>query len=162
MAKYYSNPKLSSILDAFPQFKEDLTSHKGDSKAIEQLCRDMSPAFISGVEEHSPEPQITFHTFHVLKIINEAVGEVCRQENQDRPGLRKSRYVWLKNPNNMTTKQTASLENLKVKKLNPKTMRAYHIRHTFHELWDQTSEHAEAFLKKWYFWATHSRVEPVK
>ncbi|GAB6145232.1 hypothetical protein JCM12294_26700 [Desulfocicer niacini] len=30
------------------------------------------------------------------------------------------------------------------------------------EFWTQTPENAEAFLKKWYFWATHSRLEPVK
>jgi len=94
------------------QFKEDLISHKGDAKAIEEVCCDMSPAFISGVEEHFPEAQLTFDKFHVLKIINEAVDEVRRQENQYRPELKKTRYIWLKNPNNLTTKQTASLENL--------------------------------------------------
>ena len=46
--------------------------------------------------------------------------------------------------------------------VNLKTMRAYHIRLNFQELWNQTLENAEAFLEKWYFWATHSRLEPIK
>ena len=62
----------------------------------------------------------------------------------------------------LTIKQTATLENLQVKKLNLKTMRAYHIRLNFQELWNQTPENAEPFLEKWYFCATHSRLEPIK
>ena len=46
--------------------------------------------------------------------------------------------------------------------VNLKTMRAYQIRLNFQELWLQPPEQAEAFLNKWYFWATHSRIEPVK
>ena len=46
--------------------------------------------------------------------------------------------------------------------LNLKTARAYQIRLTFQDLYAQPSrEAAEAFLKKWYFWATHSRLQPV-
>ncbi|MBW2593667.1 MAG: transposase, partial [Deltaproteobacteria bacterium] len=42
------------------------------------------------------------------------------------------------------------------------TSRAYHIRLNFQELYQQPAATAEAFLKKWYFWATHSRLEPIK
>ncbi len=42
-----------------------------------------------------------------------------------------------------------------------KTARAFHIRLTFQDLFDQPPELAEGFLRKWYFWATHSRLEPV-
>jgi len=45
--------------------------------------------------------------------------------------------------------------------LNLKTARAYHIRLNFQEFWQQPPEQAEAFLKKWYFWATHSRLQPM-
>jgi transposase len=49
-----------------------------------------------------------------------------------------------------------------MKQLNLKTARAYHIRLNFQEFWNQPPERAEAFLKRWYFWATHSRLEPIK
>lgn len=46
--------------------------------------------------------------------------------------------------------------------LNLKTARAYQIRLTFQDVYAQPSRAAaEAFLKKWYFWATHSRLKPV-
>ena len=55
------------------RFKADLGAHHGDSSNIREVCCDMSPAFISGVEKHFLEACLTFYKFHVLKIINEAV-----------------------------------------------------------------------------------------
>ena len=144
------------------RFKEDFECHKGDVQAIEEICCDMSPAFIAGVEKNFPHAQITFDKFHVLKVLNEAVDKVRREEQGLRPELKKTRYIWLKNPGNLKDREISVLESLQMKKLNLKTMRAYHIRLNFQELWNQTVEDAEQFLKKWYFWATHSRLEPIK
>lgn len=144
------------------RFREDLESHKGDRKAIEEVCCDMAPAFIAGVETNFPNAQITFDRFHVLKILNEAVDKVRREEQSLRPELKKTRYIWLKNPENLKEKEASVLEALQLKKLNLKTMKAYHIRLNFQELWNQSAHEAEMFLKKWYFWATHSRLEPIK
>jgi transposase len=43
-----------------------------------------------------------------------------------------------------------------------KTARAYQLRLTFQDFWDLAQENAESFLRKWFFWATHSRLEPVR
>ena len=52
------------------------------------------------------------------------------------------------------------LESLPTQHL--KTARAYQIRLAFQDLYQQPStQTATAFLKKWYFWATHSRLEPM-
>jgi len=144
------------------RFKTDLEEHQGNPSHINDICCDMSPAFINGVEKHFPEAQLTFDKFHVLKIINEAVDEVRRQEQQSCPELKRTRYLWLKNPGNLKENQAATLAALQVKNLNLKTARAYHIRLNFQEFWNQPLQEAEAFLKKWYFWATHSRLEPIK
>jgi transposase len=40
--------------------------------------------------------------------------------------------------------------------------RAYQIRLAFRDLYDQPSPEAAAdHLKRWYFWATHSRLQPI-
>lgn len=143
------------------RFCQDLSTHHGDPEHVKEVCCDMSPAFIKGVEQQLPNAQLTFDKFHVMKIINEAVDEVRRQEQKLRPELKYSRYVWLKNPQNLKASQSRRLEELDVKRLNLKTARAYHIRLNFQELWQQAPEQAEAFLKRWYFWATHSRLEPI-
>ena len=143
------------------RFSQDLAAHQGDPNKVEEVCCDMSPAFINGVEQHLPNAQFTFDKFHVIKIINDAVDKVRREEQQLRPELKSSRYVWLKNPQNLKVAQSRQLEKLDVKGLNLKTVRAYHIRLNFQEFWQQPPEQAEAFLKSWYFWATHSRLQPM-
>jgi transposase len=40
----------------------------------------MSPAFIKGVKENVPEAEITFDKFHIIKLSNEAVDEVRREQ----------------------------------------------------------------------------------
>jgi transposase len=144
------------------RFKEDLIDHGGDPGAVEEICCDMSPAFISGVEKQFPEAHITFDKFHVLKVLNEAVDLVRREEAKDRPELKGSRYLWLKNQSNLKASQAEQLEQLTIKKLNLKTSRAYHIKLNFQEFYQQAPQTAETFLKKWYFWATHSRLDPIK
>ena len=44
----------------------------------------------------------------------------------------------------------------------PETVKAYRIRLAFQALWEQPPALAEPFLKKWHFWATHSRLEPIQ
>jgi len=143
-------------------FKADLIDHKGSPEQIKEMCSDMSPAFISGIEKHFPEASVTFDKFHIMKVINDAVDEVRRQEQKQQPALKGTRYIWLKNPMNLKVSQRKTLSELKLKDLNLKTSRAYHIRLNFQQLFDQTVEQSEAYLKKWYFWATHSRLEPIK
>ena len=67
----------------------------------------------------------------------------------------------MKNPENLTPKQQSVFESLNVKKLNLKTARAYQIKLNFQELYNQPKAVAETFLKKWNFWATHSRLQPI-
>jgi transposase len=146
--------------DTVAAFADDLAAHGGDPEAIEEVCIDMSPAFIKGVTENLPNAAITFDKFHAVKIINDAVDQVRRAEQKRQSLLRGTRYIWLRNPANLSERQKVTLESLPTRHL--KTARAYQIRLAFQELYEQPSAEAAAgFLKKWYFWATHSRLEPV-
>jgi transposase len=58
--------------------------------------------------------------------------------------------------------QADLLAELSLPKHNLKTSRAYHMRLNFQEFFKQPPHLAEAFLKKWCFWAAHSRLEPMK
>jgi len=146
--------------DTVAAFADDLTAHGGDPEAIEEVCIDMSPAFIKGVTENLPNAAITFDKFHAVKIINDAVDQVRRAEQKHQILLRGTRYIWLRNPTNLSDRQKATLDSLPTRHL--KTARAYQIRLAFQELYDQPSaETAAGYLKKWYFWATHSRLEPI-
>jgi transposase len=115
--------------------------------------------FITGAAESLPNAQITFDKFHVVKLINEAVDAVRRAEQKSHAELKKSRYLWLKNPCNLSERQRTQLDNLAAANL--KTGRAYRIRLAFQELYLQPAKDAEELLKKWYWWATHSRLPPM-
>jgi len=46
--------------------------------------------------------------------------------------------------------------------MNLKTVRAYNIRLAFQDIYlARTKEEFITYLDKWYFWATHSRLEPI-
>ncbi|MBX6365718.1 MAG: ISL3 family transposase [Gemmatimonadetes bacterium] len=142
-------------------FREDLEAHGGTAAGVEEFCLDMSPAYLKGLAAEFPEAGITFDKFHVMKLLGEAVDAVRREERRSRPELKGSRYVWLKNPENLTQRQLALLDGLDLPRLNLRTARAYHLRLAFQEFWDLEEDFAEAYLKRWYFWATHSRLAPM-
>ena len=145
------------------QFKEDLEAHNGSSEKIKDVSCDMSPAFIKGVRENLPNAEITFDKFHIMKIINKAVDEVRREEQSGNPDLKKSRYVFLKNKENLTTAQKEKLDELRLSKTKLKSIRALHIRESFQDIYmSENTEEFEALLNKWYFWAMHSQLEPIK
>jgi len=141
-------------------FATDLAAHGGDPSAVTEVCIDMSPAFIKGTAESLPQAAVTFDKFHAVKIVNDAVDQVRRTEQKSQTVLRGTRYLWLRNPTNLSGRQRAALESLPTRHL--KTGRAYQIRLAFQELYDQSSLEAGAsYLKAWYFWATHSRLPPM-
>jgi transposase len=144
-------------------FKVHLEAHGGKDEQISQVSCDMSPAFIKGVRTEFPNAEITYDKFHIIKIINKAVDEVRRQEVKSEKILKGTRYALLKNEWNLTTKQSRMLNELTMSKLNLKSLRAYHIRKKFQEIYSAENESMfEELLKKWYFWATHSQLEPMK
>ena len=116
------------------RFKEDFEEHGGLPEKITEACCDMSQAFVTGVETNFPNAHITFDRFHIMKVLNEAVDEVRREEAKTRPELVKSRYMWLKNPENLHKAQREQLDALTLPKLNLKTTRAWHLKLNFQEL----------------------------
>ena len=142
-------------------FKEVFEEHNGNTTSVENISCDMSPAFIKGVNEQFPNAEITFDKFHVIKKINEAVDEVRRVELKENLLLKGTRYIWLKNPKNLTVKQQEAMQPLS--KMNLKTLRAYNIKLNLQEFYEIGDEEAAlSHLNKWFFWATHSRLEPMK
>jgi transposase len=150
--------------DTVAMFVKDLAQHGGLVSNIRQASMDMSRAFIKGVREYLPHAQITFDKFHILKIINEAVDEVRRNEAKSNDTLKHTRYVFLKNEVNLTKTQKEKLSELKLSKENLATMRAYNMRLSFQQIYAtaQTTKEFEALLAKWYAWAVRSRLDPMQ
>ena len=146
--------------ETITSFKSDYEAHRGMAGNVTNFCCDMSPAFISGIESNFANAAITFDRFHVMKLMNEAIDQVRRQEQAHNASLKRTRYIWLKNPENLTKKQMKELGSLKDMRL--KTSKAYEIKLSLRDFWDiRDPVLAQLYLKKWYFWATHSRLTPV-
>ena len=143
-------------------FAEDLKDHHGEPENITDACIDMSKAFIKGVTEALPNAEVTFDPFHMIQIMNKALGEVRSEEARLYPEMMKgSRYAFLKNPENLTEKQDETLTRLCNYRL--KTARAYLIKLALQDVYFSTSrEEAEGLLKKWYSWAIRSQIDQVK
>ena len=144
------------------KFIEELPRHNVSAQQVGEVTIDMSPAFISGVGEHLPNASITFDKFHVIQALNKAQDEVRRMEQKDNPILKKSRYVWLKNPENLTGKQADQLEDLKQSNL--KTAKVYQMKLVFQEIYRTIKDPKTAgeAIKNWLSWAVCSRIEPIK
>lgn len=143
-------------------FTEDLKAHKGAPENITAACIDMSKAFIKGIKEALPNAEITFDPFHLIQLMNDALGSVRAEEARLFPELLKgSRYAFLKNPENLTQKQDETLVRLSHFQL--KTARAYQIKLALQNVYFAANrKDGEALLKGWYNWAIRSQIEQVK
>ena len=116
-------------------FAYELQKHNGNPKQIKQVSCDMSLAFITGVRENLSYAKITFDKFHIIKLINEAVDKVIKEEAQTNPILTGGSLCIAKKhckPDSITKKNR---ENLQLSKLNLKSIRAMNIRETFQQLY---------------------------
>lgn len=144
--------------ETLQQFRDHLSEKGVDADQITEMCCDMSPAFIRGIQDTFPNAQITFDKFHVMKMVNEAVDDVRKEEQTQAPELHKTKYIWLKNEDRLTNKQKQTLERLKDGNL--KTGRAYRLKLALQDLWHVNQLFADIYLDEWLGWATRSQLQP--
>ena len=146
----------------FGRFRLELLRHGGRPEQIKELCMDMLPAYIQGARRQFPDAEITFDRFHVLRLLNDAVDAVRREEQKERPELKRTRYLWLKNRGRLNAAQQKELDELlRPSRSHLKTARAYRLKLALQDFWELPPILAEKFLKRWYYWATHSRLAPM-
>jgi transposase len=134
--------------------------------SIEGVCCDMWQHYIDVIHEYCKEAVVVFDKFHIVRHLIEAVDKVRRMEAKalsevDSEVLKGTRYIWLKNPWNLTDKQKLRLGDLL--KMNLKVIKAYLLKELFRKLWSyQRKGWAARYLKQWFWWATHSRIKPLR
>ena len=144
-------------------FKADFEAHGGNAAGVTDVSCDMSPAFIKGVRENLPEAKITFDKFHIVKLINEAVDQVRSAESKDNPLLKGTRFIFLKNEQNLTQAQRDKKAELVLSDLNLKSVEALNLRETFQQIYHApTEEQFEFLLNEWHDWAIASALIPME
>ena len=134
---------------------------------IRAVAMDMWEPFITSTWKHLPRAweKIVFDRFHVMKHMTEAVDDVRKAEHrrlqaQGDDTLKRSKYLWLFSQENLPEKHAERFAQLKA--MNLKTGRAWAIKESLRALWAYRRKGwAKRFWKKWYHWATHSRLKPV-
>lgn len=132
---------------------------------IEAVAMDMWEAFMKVTEEVVPGADIVHDKFHCAKYLGEAVDRVRKQESRklSEEGnnlLKGTKFIWLRNPENWSQEQKSDFEALRSEAL--EVSRAWAIRQSFNGLWSyRYRKAAESYFKRWYFWATHSRLKPM-
>jgi transposase len=133
---------------------------------IRVVCMDMWAPYRNAVQQHAPQAQVVFDRFHIVQHLNRAVDEVRRREMRrlsrtERTPFKRSRFLLLKNPWNLTPDQKERLSHLV--RLNAPIVRAYYLKEAFQLFWDYRQPgRAEQHLQKCMNSAMRSRLEPFQ
>jgi transposase len=117
--------------ETWVRFLEAFEKHNGDRRSITQAIMDMSAGYQKGVRENCRNAQVVIDKFHVIQNVNKAVDQVRMRELRAGgkgvwEALNKSRWLWRKNPENLTDQQQERLTEIKNKNLI--TAKAYQMR----------------------------------
>jgi transposase len=130
-------------------------------KAVKTVSLDMSEAFRNAALDAFPDADLIHDRFHVAMMLGKAVDEVRRAEVKRRPELKESRYVWLKNEENLTPAQRWTLDGLLGIEL--KTGEAYAFRQVFRCFFEQDNvRDAAQFFEDWSAEVQKSAPLPMK
>lgn len=135
---------------------------------IEAVAMDMWEPYIQATQAQVPgaDEKIVVDRFHVMGHIGKAVDTVRKQEHRDLLAsgdetLKGSKYLWLYSRENMPERRRDEFAALMRQAL--KVGRAWAIKEALRRLWHYVYPASGwKFWKRWYFWATHSRLEPIR
>jgi transposase len=138
---------------------------KEQKDTVEAVAMDMWDAFIKSTRTHVKQADIVHDKFHVISGLSIAVDDVRKKEHAKliEEGIKilvGTKFLWLRNIENMTDDQKAQFKQLRTEQL--AVGRAWSLKELFRHFWDYTYEgSARNFFKRWYFAATHSRLGPM-
>lgn len=120
------------------------------------VATDMSAAYIGAVVENLPGVPLVFDHFHVVKLMNEALTEVRRslyhelRDVMERKVLKGSRWILLKNPENLSLERDEAKHLQEALRLNEPLATAYYMKEDLRQIWSQENKRvAKAILAGW-------------
>jgi transposase len=135
---------------------------------IEAIAMDMWEPYIQATRARVPEAtgKIVFDRFHIMGHLGNAVDTVRKQEHRALMAsgdetLKGSKYLWLYSQEHVPAQRREEFAALKRQEL--KVGRAWAIKEALRCLWHYVYPASGwKFWKRWYFWATHSRLKPIR
>jgi len=131
--------------------------------SIAAVTMDMWPPYFQATAAWVPEvtSKIVFDRFHIMGYLGKSVDMVCKQEHcgllaAGNEILTRSKSFWLYCQENVPPKRREEFDILRRKALI--VGRAWALKEAFRHLLAYV--YPASGWKRWYFWATHSRLSP--
>ena len=134
--------------------------------ALRVVCSDMWKAYLTVIRKRAGQALHVLDRFHVAGKLGEMIDKVRAAEARELkkqgqlPLLKRSRWLLLKRPENLSEAQQPKLADLL--KLNLRTVRAYLLKEDFQQFWEcRSPTEANRFLRRWCRQASRSRLAPA-
>jgi transposase len=138
-------------------------------RKLKAVAMDMNAAYAEELKVHCPQAQVVYDLFHVVvkygrEVIDRVRVDEANRLRQDKPArqlIKGSRWLLLKNPDNIQKKE----DRVRLRELleaNRHLMSVYVMKDDLKGLWDYRLPGAAMnFWRSWYARAAHSRIAPL-
>jgi transposase len=115
---------------------------------VEAVAMDMSPAYLGAVVMHLPKAVVVFDHFHIIKLFNEKLSDLRRdlyreaKEQLHKDVLKGTRWLLLKNPENLDETRDEPKRLQEALKLNEPLAAAYYMKDDLRRVWEQPDKQA--------------------
>ena len=123
---------------------------------VRAVATDMSPAYIRAVRDHLPKAVHVFDHFHVIKLFNDKLSDFRRELylqascDQERKVLKGTRWLLLKNPENLDDNRHELQRLEEALRLNKPLALAYYLKEDLRQIWNQPNQRtARRVLRDW-------------
>jgi len=120
------------------------------------VATDMSKAYIQAVRDNLPKAVHVFDHFHVIKLCNEKLSALRRElydrlsSDAERKVLKGTRWLLLKNPENLDGKRNEQERLEEALRLNEPLALAYYLKEDLRQIWSQPNKRtARKVLRDW-------------
>lgn len=137
---------------AIALLEENLTLSQREQ--VQSITMDMWPAFAHAAQKVIPLADIVHDRFHIAGYLNEAVDNTRKTEHvrlvkEGNSPLKKSKYVWLRNPDKLSAEHKALFETLSQQDL--ETAKVWAFKEAFRSFFEiQDLDEARVFFSNWF------------
>ena len=136
---------------------------------VKAVATDMSKAYIRAVRENLQDAVHVFDHFHVIKLFNDKLSAFRRQlyqeadSDQQRKILKGTRWLLLKNPENLEAERDEHKRLAAALRLNAPLAAAYYLKEDLRQIWTQDNKRtARRVLRDWLARARASGVRMLE
>jgi transposase len=154
---FVTEGRKKEVFSLFYGWLWDKGGHPGN---IELFSMDMSKSYQAGQRDYFAGSAVVFDRFHIKKCLNKSIDTVRKNEVDNLNSLKNTKYIWLKNEENLTEKQKVLLDDF-LDDNSLDTARAYLIKKGFDQLWNIQNKAVMPLMNRWLERALDLKLPPI-